>query len=76
MRSERVRKLLAEVAQLPTEERVQLVDELAGTLRAGYGQDELDLDNEELDKRLEPVRRGTAVLIRWDEARRQILSDK
>jgi hypothetical protein len=32
MSSERVRKLLAEAADLPTDERLELVDELARTL--------------------------------------------
>ena len=76
MPSERVRKLLAEAAELPTEERAELVDELARTLPESYEQDELDLDYDELDKRKEAVRRGTAVLIPWDEARRQILPGK
>jgi hypothetical protein len=76
MPSERVRKLLAEAAELPTEERAELVDELARTLPESYEQDELDLDYDELDKRMEAVRRGTAVLIPWDEARRQILPGK
>jgi hypothetical protein len=76
MPSERVRKLLAEAADLPTEERAELVDELARTLPESYEQDELDLDYGELDKRMEAVRRGTAVLIPWDEARRQILPGK
>jgi 16S rRNA C1402 (ribose-2'-O) methylase RsmI len=76
MPSERVRKLLAEAAELPTEERAELVDELARTLPETYEQDELDLDYDELDKRMEAVRRGTAVLIPWDEARRQILPGK
>ena len=76
MPSERVRKLLAEAAELPTEERAEIVDELARTLPESYEQDELDLDYNELDKRTEAVRRGTAVVIPWDEARRQILTDK
>jgi hypothetical protein len=76
MPSERVRKLLAEAAELPTEERAELVDELARTLPETYEQDELDLDYDELDKRMEAVRQGTAVLIPWDEARRQILPDR
>ena len=76
MPSERVRKLLAEAAELPTDERAELVDELARTLPDTYEQDELDLDYDELDRRMEGVRSGTAVLIPWDEARRQILPDK
>ena len=76
MPSDRVRKLIAEAAELPTEERAELVDELARTLPESYPQDELDLDYDELDKRMEAVRRGTAVLIPWDEARRQILADR
>jgi hypothetical protein len=76
MPSERVRKLLAEAADLPAEERAELVNELARTLPESYEQDELDLDYDELDKRMEAVRRGTAVLIPWDEARRQILPHK
>jgi putative addiction module component (TIGR02574 family) len=73
---EGVRKLLAEAAELPNEERAELVDELAGTLQETYAQDEHDLDYYELDRRMEAVRRGTAVVIPWDEARREILSDK
>jgi len=76
MPSDRVRKLLAEAAALPTEERAELVDELAKTLPETYEQDEHDLDYDELDRRIEAVRSGTAVVIPWDEARRQILSDK
>jgi putative addiction module component (TIGR02574 family) len=75
MPSDRVRKLLAEAAELPTEERAELVDELARTLPETYEQDEHDLDYDELDRRMDAVRRGTAGIIPWDEARRQILSE-
>jgi hypothetical protein len=54
--SERVRKLLAEAAELPNEERAELVDELDRTLPETYEQDEHD-------RQMEAVRRGTAVLI-------------
>jgi hypothetical protein len=76
MPSERVRKLLAEAAELLSEERAELVDELTRTLPERYEQDEHDLDYDELDRRMEAVRRGTAAVIPWDEARRQILSEK
>jgi putative addiction module component (TIGR02574 family) len=76
MPSERVRKLLADAAGLPNEERAELVDELAKTLPETYDQDEHDLEYDELDRRMEGFRRGTAAVIPWDEARRQILSEK
>ncbi|HMJ52967.1 MAG TPA: addiction module protein [Polyangiaceae bacterium] len=76
MPSDRVRKLLAEAAELPNEERAELVDELAKTLPETYEQDDHDLDYDDLDRRMEAVRRGTAVVIPWDEARKQILSEK
>jgi hypothetical protein len=41
-----------------------------------YEQDEHELDYDEFDRRMEAVRRGTAAVIPWDEARRQILSEK
>jgi hypothetical protein len=52
MRSERVRKLLAEAAQLPTEERAELVHELARTLPEDYDADDLGVDYDELDRRM------------------------
>lgn len=72
--SERVRKLLAEAAALPTEERAELVHELARTLPEEYSGDESGLDYEELDRRMESVRDGTATLVPWEEARKQLLS--
>jgi putative addiction module component (TIGR02574 family) len=74
--SDRVRKILAEAAELPTEERAELVNELARTLPETYEADELDVDYDELDRRMNDVRQGTAVLVPWDEARKQLLSDK
>jgi len=76
MPTERVRKLLAEAAELPTEERAELAHELARTLPEEYDGDELDLDYDELDRRMESVRNGTAVLVPWEEARKQLLSDE
>ena len=76
MPTERVRKLLEEAAELPTEERAELIDELARTLPEAYEGDELDLDYDELDRRMESVRRGTADVVSWDEARKQLLSGK
>ena len=52
MSTERVRKLLAEAAELPTEERAELVHELARTLPEAYDGDELDVDYDELDRRM------------------------
>ncbi len=74
MSSERVRKLLAEAAALPTEERAELVHELARTLPEEYSGDEPDVDYDELDRRMESVRDGTATLVPWEEARKQLLS--
>jgi putative addiction module component (TIGR02574 family) len=76
MASERVLKLLAEAAALPTDERAELLDELARTLSETYEQDGCDLNYDELDRRMEAVRSDGAVVIPWDEARRQILADK
>jgi len=76
MATERVRKLLAEAAELPTEERAELVTELARTLPEDYEADELDIDYEELERRLESVRDGTATLVPWEEARKALLAGK
>jgi putative addiction module component (TIGR02574 family) len=73
MASAQVRKLLAEAAQLPTAERREIVDELAQTLPEQTAGDDTDLDYDELDRRMESVRNGTAVLVPWEEARKQLL---
>lgn len=73
--SERVRKRLVEAAALPDEERVELVNELARTLSAEHGEDEDALDYEELDHRMESVRSGTAMLVPWEIARKQLLGE-
>jgi hypothetical protein len=75
MPSDPVRKLLAEAAQLPTEQRRELVDELAQTLPEQYDGDDVDLDYDALDRRMESVRNGTAVLVPWEEARKQLLGE-
>jgi putative addiction module component (TIGR02574 family) len=75
MASERVRKFLAEAAALPAEERAEIVDELARTLPEAYDGSDLDVDYEELDRRLEAVRAGRATPIPWEEARKQLLSE-
>jgi len=74
MATERVRKLLAAAAELPTEERAQLVHELARTLPEAYESGDLDLDYDELDRRMQSVRDGTATLVPWEEARKELLS--
>jgi putative addiction module component (TIGR02574 family) len=74
MSTERVRKLLAEAAELPVEERAEIVHELARTLPEDYDAEELDLDYDELDRRMQSVRDGTATLVPWEEARKQLLS--
>jgi putative addiction module component (TIGR02574 family) len=73
MSGERVRKLLAEAAELPLEERAELVHELARTLPDAYVGDELDLDYDELDRRMASVGDGSADLVPWEEARKQLL---
>jgi hypothetical protein len=73
MSTERVRKLLAEAAQLPTKERAEVVHELARTLPEAYDDDELDVDYDELDLHMEPVRDRSAALAPWEEARKQLL---
>jgi putative addiction module component (TIGR02574 family) len=76
MSSERVRKLLTEAAALPTDERAELVHELARTLPEAYdGDDDVDIDYDELDRRMMSVRDGSAVLVPWEEARRQLLGE-
>lgn len=76
MPSDPVRKFLAEAAELPTEERAQLVNELARALPGSYEPDDLDLDDDELDRRMEEVRQGKAVSMPWDEVRKQLVSDE
>jgi len=76
MPSDRVRKLLAEAAELPTEERADLVNELARTLPDSYEVDDLDIDYDELDRRMEQISQGEAVLVPWDEVRKQLHSNK
>jgi hypothetical protein len=73
MGSERVRKLLVEAAELPTAERAELVHELVRTLPRGEESDEFDVDYDELDCRMESVRNGSAVLVPWEEARKDLL---
>jgi putative addiction module component (TIGR02574 family) len=73
--TDRVRKLLALAAELPTEERAELVHELARTLPETYDADDLDLDYEELDRRMESVREGMATLVPWEQARKELLSN-
>ena len=48
MSSERVRKLLAEAAKLPVNERAELVEELVRTLPEVFEQDELNFDEASL----------------------------
>jgi putative addiction module component (TIGR02574 family) len=74
MATPRVRKLLAEAAALPTEERAALVHELARTLPEDYDAADPHVDYDELDRRMESVRHGSATLIPWEEARKQLLS--
>jgi hypothetical protein len=71
--TERVRKLLAEAAALPEEERAEPVTELARTLPEEYAG---DVDYDELDRRMQSVRDGTATLVSWEEARKQLLPDE
>jgi hypothetical protein len=73
--TERVRKLLAAAAELPTEERAELVHELARTLPEAFDADEFEVDYEKLDRRMESVRDGSAVLVPWEEARKQLLGE-
>ena len=72
MATERVRKLLAAAAELPTEERAQLVHELARTLPEAYDGDEL-VDYGELGRRMDSVRDGSATLVPWEDARKPLL---
>jgi putative addiction module component (TIGR02574 family) len=71
-----VLKILAEAAQLSAGERVELVNELARTLSETDGADELNLDYDELERRVNDVRQGTAVVVSWDDVRKQLLSDR
>jgi putative addiction module component (TIGR02574 family) len=74
MASERVRKLLAEAAELPVEERATLVRDLARTLPEEYSADDPEIDYAELDRRMTSVRDGSATLVPWEEARKQLLA--
>jgi putative addiction module component (TIGR02574 family) len=74
--TERVRKLLAQAAALPDEERAELVHELARTLPEAYDGNEQDVDYDELDRRMQSVKDGTAELVPWEEARKELLSPK
>ena len=74
MASERVRKLLAEAAELPVEERATLVRDLARTLPEGYDAENPEIDYAELDRRMTSVRDGSATLVPWEEARKQLLA--
>jgi putative addiction module component (TIGR02574 family) len=73
MSSARVRRLLAEAAALPTEERSEIVHELARTLPEDDDAADLDLDYAELDARMQSVRDGSATLVPWEDARKQLL---
>jgi putative addiction module component (TIGR02574 family) len=76
MSTERVRKLLAEAAALSTDERAELVHEIARTLPEAYdGDDDVEVDYGELDRRMGGVRDGSAEVVPWEEARRQLLGE-
>jgi hypothetical protein len=47
--------------------------ELARTLPEAYNGDELDVDYDELDRRMESIRDRSAMLVPWEEARKQLL---
>jgi putative addiction module component (TIGR02574 family) len=72
--SERVRKLLAEASELPTEERVELVDELARTLPDDYDEDDLDVDYAKLDRRRQEVEDGTVAPVAWERVSEKLRS--
>jgi putative addiction module component (TIGR02574 family) len=70
--TERVRKLLAELTELPVDERLELVTELARTLPIDEDDDEIEDD--ELDRRMERIRQGTAKLTPADEVFDRLLA--
>jgi putative addiction module component (TIGR02574 family) len=72
MPTDRVRKLIAEATELPTEERAELLHALARTMPEDFDTDDLDLDDAELDRRMAEVRDGTATLVPWEEARAEL----
>ncbi|MGH7280868.1 MAG: addiction module protein [Polyangiaceae bacterium] len=76
MASERVRKILAEAAELPVDERATLVRDLARTLPDAYDADDPEVDYSELDRRMASVRSGSATLVPWEEARKELISRK
>jgi putative addiction module component (TIGR02574 family) len=75
MATERVRQLLAAAAALPTDERAELVVELSRTLPEAYDGGAFDVDYAELDQRMQSVSDGSAKLVPWEEARKQLLGE-
>jgi hypothetical protein len=75
MPSERLAKVLKLAEELPEEERVELARELVRHL-PDEALAELEIEYDELDRRMESVRDGSATLVPWEEARKELLADK
>ena len=72
----KAKDLLSEALQLPGDERAELAAELFGSLE--HNTDIVDEEHwaKEIDRRMNEIEAGTAVLIPWSQVRQELLDLK